>query len=143
MFTRYSLLLAYLFFSNVAAAQYFAPIAVESFFIIPKNQFIPNESAMQKAQYAFLLQSGFVDKIQLVNVYFSKQLLKRKEQLSLLIEEHTPFQSKQVFFVIGMSYSAIYKNSVALSFNTPFISNSTFTVSVTPDQSHCDLSLGF
>lgn len=85
------------------------------------------KSAADKAQEAFLIQTGITQSVDKTKSVVTK---KASDQATVLIDENTPFKSKEVFFVLGTAYAVGVKKEVVQKFKNPIFSNVTNTVSV-------------
>ena len=89
-----------------------------------------------KAQEAFLIQTGFIANYDKLTSYMTT---KATNTATYVIDNGTPFSSKDVFFAAGTVYVLCVKKQYSRSFKNPFFPAVTNTVSVGQQQQ----SLGF
>lgn len=98
------------------------------------------KNAADKAQEAFLIQTGVTQSVDKTKVVITKIA---DEKASKAINENTPFRAKDVYFVAGTSYALLVKKQVTQKFKNPIFPSVTHVVTVGKGSGSLGLSLPF
>lgn len=98
------------------------------------------KAAADKAQEAFLIQSGIEQKFDQVKVVVTKSAT---ETTTKAIDNNTPFKSKDVFFVAGTGYAIFVKKSITQKFKNPIFPTVMHTVTVGKGNGSLGLAIPF
>jgi hypothetical protein len=98
------------------------------------------KSATDKAQEAFLIQTGITENVNRTEVAVTKVAT---EKTTKAIENNTPFKAKDVFFVGGMTYAICVKKQVVQKFKDPVFPSVTHIVTVGKDSGSMLINVPF
>jgi hypothetical protein len=96
--------------------------------------------AASAAQEALFLQIGLTQQVNLITGFLNKEATNKA---TYVVENYTPFTSKQVFFIAAVAYSAGVKKQITQKFRNPMFKSVNHIVTVSQDRGELGISIPF